>query len=83
MTDYDLNSLCLLTQQRHEQRLREAGAERLARALRHTPQRRWWLLVRIKSRLDPRAFGRRTQARQSVSGDQAVTRNTFASSGRP
>jgi PhnB protein len=49
MNDHDLDSLRLLTCQRHEQRLREAGAERLARGLRRTPQRR----RRLRMRIDP------------------------------
>jgi hypothetical protein len=40
VNDYDLDSLRLLARQKHEQRLREAGAERLARVLRGTWQRR-------------------------------------------
>jgi hypothetical protein len=44
----NLDSLRLLTHQQHEQRLREAGAERLARRRRRTPQTRRRPLVRIK-----------------------------------
>jgi len=45
----NLDSLRLLTHQQHEQRLREAGAERLARRRRRTPQtRRRPLRMRIK-----------------------------------
>jgi hypothetical protein len=36
MHPYDIDSLRLLTRERHEQRLREADAERLARASRAT-----------------------------------------------
>jgi hypothetical protein len=48
MNEHDLDSLRLLTNQQHEQRLREAGAERLARGRRRTPHRRRRPLVRIK-----------------------------------
>jgi hypothetical protein len=48
MNDNDLDSLRLLTHQQHEQRLREAGAERLARRRRRTPQGGLRLPVRIK-----------------------------------
>jgi hypothetical protein len=48
MTEHDLHSLRLLTHQQHEQRLREAGAERLAGGRRRTPRRRRRPLVRIK-----------------------------------
>jgi hypothetical protein len=48
MNDNDLDSLRLLTHQQHEQRLREAGAERLAGRRRRTPQRGRRLPVRIK-----------------------------------
>ena len=40
MNSYDLDLLRLLTRERHEQRLREADAERLAREIRATGQRR-------------------------------------------
>jgi PhnB protein len=43
----NLDSLRLFTHQQHEQRLREAGAERLARRRRRTPQRRRLLRMRI------------------------------------
>ena len=44
MHPYDLDSLRLLTRQRHHQRLREADAERLAREIRAARRRRWlWL----------------------------------------
>lgn len=39
MNSYDLDSLRLLTRQHHDQRLREANAERLARELRGTRPR--------------------------------------------
>ncbi len=40
MHRYDIDSLRAVAGERHEQRLREADAERLARALRATGQRR-------------------------------------------
>ena len=39
MNDYDLDSLRLILRQKHEQRLGEAGAERLACVLRGTSKR--------------------------------------------
>ena len=47
MNGYDLGSLRLLTCHKHEQRLREAGAERLARELRGTSPRRGWRRLRV------------------------------------
>ncbi len=47
MNYYDFDSLTFLTRQRHEQRLHEATAERLARELRATPETRRWLRLRI------------------------------------
>ena len=46
MHPYDLDSLRLLTRQRHQQRLREADAERLARESRSTWRRRRRLRLR-------------------------------------
>ena len=46
MHPYDLDSLRLLTRERHEQRLREADAERLARESRATPRYRLRLRLR-------------------------------------
>jgi hypothetical protein len=40
VNQYELHSLRLLARQRHDQRLREADEERLARAIRGTWQRR-------------------------------------------
>ena len=40
MNQYELHSLRLLARERHDQRLREANEERLARAIRSTWQRR-------------------------------------------
>jgi hypothetical protein len=47
MSHYDLDSLRLLARERHEQRLREADAERLARELRATAQPRRRLRVPV------------------------------------
>jgi hypothetical protein len=51
MKDHDLDSLRLLTHQQHEQRLREAGAERLARGVPSTPQTHRRPLARINPNL--------------------------------
>ncbi len=40
MNYHDLNSLRLLTREHHNQRLREADAERLLREMRGTPHKR-------------------------------------------
>jgi hypothetical protein len=47
MNEYDLDSLRLLTRERHEQRLREADTERLVRELRASRRRR-----RLRWRID-------------------------------
>jgi hypothetical protein len=56
MISHDLDSLLLLARQQHEQRLREADAERLARVLRGTAQKRRWLRLSAATTL---AIGRR------------------------
>jgi hypothetical protein len=48
MNEHDLDSLRLLTNQQHEQRLHEAGTERLASRGRRKPHRRRRPLLRIK-----------------------------------
>ena len=53
MHPYDLDSLRLLTRQRHQQRLREADAERLARESRATRRRRRRLRLRAGLALRP------------------------------
>jgi hypothetical protein len=53
MHTHDLDSLRLLARQRHEQRLREAGAERLAREIRITRRRRG-----LRCRIDFAGAGR-------------------------
>ncbi len=53
MSNHDLDSLLLLTHQQHEQRLREADTERLARRLRRTPQTRRRLPARTNPNLTP------------------------------
>jgi hypothetical protein len=47
MNSYDIDSLRLLTRQRHEQRLREADAERLVRRLRAIRRRRRLRWIRL------------------------------------
>ncbi len=51
MHPYDPDSLRLLTRERHEQRLREADAERLAREIRDTRRHRRWLRLRLRAGL--------------------------------
>jgi hypothetical protein len=51
---YDLDSLRLLARQHHDLRLREADAERLARELRGTPQRRPRLRLTVSLALGAR-----------------------------
>ena len=63
MNHYDLDSLRLVTRQEHDQRLREADAERLIRDLRGTGRRRRRLRLIItlaphaSHRLRPRQLG--------------------------
>jgi hypothetical protein len=60
MNSYDLDSLRFLARHEHEQRLREAAAERLAREVRGTGRRRRRLRVAVtlalgaRQRLRPR-----------------------------
>jgi hypothetical protein len=63
VNSYDLDSVSLLSRERHEQRVQEAEAERLARELRQSTRRRRrlrlsvGLTVHAGHRADPRGLG--------------------------
>ena len=63
MNYYDPDTLRLLTREHHEQRLREANAERLARELRGRHQKRHLPRLNMHLSLHPSQHGRQPHLR--------------------